>query len=283
MSTDPRSPAHLAVAACLGSALGVTAIPAAGAGDFNLLESKGQVALGTFVNGSKLTIRLDGEAGELGTEVDWRENFGDKDLSRFRLDGLWRFSERHHLRFLYTDYARSKTATFDEDVEWGGEIIPVDAEVQGSLGFEIVELAYEYAFIRREAYELAASIGLHYTTFDASLKATVDLPNGGGTEQRGGTASVDAPLPVIGLHGLWNIGGDFYLDAHAQYFALSIDDLDGDIINYRAALLWQPRKYLGIGAGYDFFKIDIDTSKNRFRGSMEWEYSGPQVFFNFGF
>jgi hypothetical protein len=279
MSAHPQSSASLA-AACL--AVGLAAAPAQ-ADDVDLLQTSGYVSLGTFLNGSSLRIRLDGEAGETGTDVDWGDSFGDDDVSRFRLDGLWRFADRHHLRFLYTDYSRSKTATLDEDIEWGGETIPVDAEVRAKLGFEIIELAYEYAFLKRENYELAAGIGLHYTTFDASLRASVEGPNGGGTEERGGTASVDAPLPVIGLHGLLNIGRNIYLDAHAQFFALSIDDLDGDIINYRVALLWQPKKYFGLGVGYDYFEIDVDSEKNSFRGSMEWEYSGPQVFVNFAF
>jgi hypothetical protein len=283
MSAHPQSSASLAAGAAACLAVGLAAAPAARANDVDLLQTSGYVSLGTFLNGSSLRIRLDGEAGETGTDVDWGDSFGDDDVSRFRLDGLWRFADRHHLRFLYTDYSRSETATFDEDIEWGGEIIPVDAEVRAKLGFEIIELAYEYAFLKRENYELAAGIGLHYTTFDASLRASVEGPNGGGTEERGGTASVDAPLPVIGLHGLLNIGKNVYLDAHAQFFALSIDDLDGDIINYRVALLWQPKKYFGLGVGYDYFEIDVDSEKNSFTGSMEWEYSGPQVFVNFAF
>lgn len=278
-----RASTGVAVAASLGVVLSLAAAPSAAADDVNLLETAGYLSLGTFINGSKLKIRLDGEAGETGTEVDWDNTFGDDDVTRFRLDGLWRFADRHYLRFLYTDYSRSRTATFDEDIEWGGETIPVGAEVRASLGFEIIELAYEYAFLKRENYELAGTLGLHYTTFDASLKATVTTPGGGGTAERGGTASVDAPMPVLGLRGMWNFGKNFYLDGQAQFFTLSIDNLDGDIINYRVALLWQPKKYVGLGVGYDYFKVDVDVEKNRFNGSMEWEYSGPQIFYNIAF
>jgi hypothetical protein len=96
-------------------------------------------------------------------------------------------------------------------------------------------------------------------------------------------ASVDAPLPVIGLRGMWRIGGNFYVDAQAQYFALSFDDFDGSIVNYRAAFIWQPSKYVGIGLGYDSFTIDVDVEKDRFTGSMDWTYEGPQAFFNVSF
>ena len=44
-------------------------------------------------------------------------------------------------------------------------------------------------------------------------------------------------------------------------FALSFDDFDGSIVNYRAAVTWQPKKYIGVGAGYDNFTIDVDVEK----------------------
>lgn len=256
--------------------------PAAQAQEVNLIQERGQVSLGTFLNNSEMKIRVDGES-ETGSIVDWDNTFGDEDVTRFRLDGLWRINERHHLRLMYTDYSRTRIETIEEEIEWQDDVFPVDAVVTGKQSFEIIEAAYEYAFMRAEDYELAGSIGLHYTTFEASLRADVDLPGGGGTAEIGGPASVDAPLPVIGLHGMWRFGGNFYLDAHAQFFALSIDDFDGSIVNYRAAFIWQPRKYLGIGVGYDSFTIDVDVEKPRFTGSMDWTYAGPQVFFNIAF
>lgn len=257
--------------------------PAAQADDFDLLAARGHVSLGTFLNNSKMTIRVDGET-TTGTEIDWDNAFGDNDATRFRLDGLWRINERHHLRMLYTDYSRTRTETFEDEITWQDDVFPVGAEVTGKQSFEIIEVAYEYAFMRRDDLELSGGIGLHYTTLGASLRADITAPIGGGTVSIGGPASVDAPLPVVGLHGLWRMGdSNFYLDGHAQYFALSFDDFDGSILNYRAVVIWQPKKYLGIGLGYDSFSIDVDVEKDRFTGSMDWTYEGPQLFFNVAF
>lgn len=265
------------------ASLFVTCVPAAQAQDANLIEARGQVSLGSFLNNSDLRIRVDGDT-QTGSEVDWGRTFGDEDVTRFRLDGLWRFNERHRLRVMYTDYSFNRTETISEEIEWQDDVFPVDAVVRAEQGFEIIEAAYEYAFLRKENYEVSAGIGLHYTRLEASLRADVAAPGGGGgTVEIGGPASVDAPLPVIGVHGLWRVGGDFYVDAHAQYFALSFDDFDGSITNYRAAFIWQPKKYIGVGLGYDSFTIDVDVEKDRFTGSMDWTYSGPQAFFNVSF
>jgi hypothetical protein len=258
-------------------------IPAAQAEDINLIKERGQVSLGTFLNNSDFKIRVDGET-TTGDQVDWDNTFGDADVTRFRLDGLWRINDRHHIRFMYTDFSHTSTRTIDEEINWQDDVFPVNAEVTAGNSFEIIEAAYEYAFMHSENYELAGSAGLHYTTLSLFLKADVAAPGGGGgTVEIGGPASVDLPLPVIGLHGMWRMGGNFYLDAHAQYFALAIDNVDGSIVNYRAAFIWQPKKYLGVGIGYDSFNIDVDISKPRFDGSLDWTYAGPQAFFNVSF
>jgi hypothetical protein len=84
---------------------------------------------------------------------------------------------------------------------------------------------------------------------------------------------------------MWNLGGNWWLDAQVQFFALSFDGIDGSIQNYRAVVIWQPKQWFGMGAGFDSFSIDVDVEgdANRIRGSLDWTYSGPQVFFNFAF
>lgn len=260
------------------------AMPArpAAAEDVNLAERKFQVALGTFINKSKLQIRADGDL-EDGTTISWQDQFGDQDATRFRLDGYWRFKERHHLRLMYTDFGKSSTRTLETDIEWDGELIPVNASATGSLGFEIYEVAYEYDFARSPDRDLVLSAGLHWTSFSAGIRASVETPGGGGSETVGSKVSVDAPLPVFGARGMWHLGRNFYVDAQVQYFALKIDQYDGSLVNYRGALIWQPRKWIGVGAGYDLFEVDLKVDGDDFRGRMDWRYSGPQIFLNFAF
>ncbi len=274
---------YLLFTAC-GAALMWAGAPAAQAADEpNLIQEKGQISLGTFFNSNNIKISVDGEAGEQGTTVEWGDSFGNAEETRFRLDGLWRFSDRHHLRMMYTDFSTSTTRTSSRDIEWQGDLIPVDATVKAGISFEIIELAYEYAFKHSDKFELTGSAGLHYATFGASLTADVDAGGGGGTVTRGGKASVDLPLPVFGAHGMWRMGQNFYFDAQAQFFFLTVDEYGGDIINYRGAFIWQPKKLLGVGVGYDSFKIKVDVNKTNFTGNLDWTYSGPQAFLNFAF
>ena len=273
-------PTRIAILAAVVLVCSVTA-PAT-AEELNLLDQQGQLSLGIFVNKNRTDVRLDPEFGGIGTDFDWDKAFGDTE-TRFRLDGLWRFTDKHHVRVMYTDFSRKGTAVFDEDVQWGDQLIPVNASATGKLEFSIVEVAYEYALKHTENFEFSLSAGLHYTDFEAKLAATIDTPEGGVEDSISDKATLAAPLPVLGAHGIWNIGRSFYVDAYAQWFALSVDQYDGGLVNYRASVLWQPNRWFGIGAGYDVFRVDLKVDGGDFRGSLDWSYSGPQVFLNFAF
>ena len=170
------------------------------------IESRGYASVGAFLNNSDLKIRLDGSVGGTGTEVDWGKTFGKGEQARFRLDGLWRITDKHHLRLMFTDYTHTKKRTLDRDIQWGDDLILASSSVKSQLGFQIAEAAYEYAFKHSENAELALSAGVHYTTFVAKLRLNVDTTGGSGGANLGDKASVGAPLPVFGGHGLWHLG-----------------------------------------------------------------------------
>jgi hypothetical protein len=153
----------------------------------------------------------------------------------------------------------------------------VDVKVDAEFNFDIYELAYEYAFLKRDTYEIDGSIGLHYTSLSASLGAKAATSNGNLEADIKREGSVDAPLPVIGVRGLWELPHHFFIDAGAQFFALSIDEYDGNLQDYRVMVTYQPKKWLGIGIGYNQFNVDVDVDGNKFNGSLDWEYSGPML------
>ena len=253
--------------------------------DTQLTQQPWQISLGSFTNSSEIKIRADGETSQ-GTEFDWGETIGDVDGTSVRLDSYWRINDNHHVRFMYTENSNRRTRNLDRDIEWGGETIPVNAQLDSEFGFYVVEVAYEYDFSKREDRELVLSAGLHYTSFKAELIGTYSTPGGGGgTTTVGSEKNVGAPLPVIGARGMWNLGGNWWLDGQVQFFQIAIDNIDGSILNYRAAVIWQPKKWLGFGVGYDSFGIDVDADGegNELAGTLEWTYSGPQAFFNFAF
>jgi hypothetical protein len=242
----------------------------------NVLEDPWQLSLGTFIVNTDTEVSLDGGTQD-GTDIDWENTFGSGDVTRFRVDGQWRFAERHKARFMWFSASRSKSTTLDEEIDWGDETFPVNIKVNAEFNFDIYELAYEYAFLRRDTYELNGTIGLHYTELSLSLAAKASASGGtleGDIKEEG---SVGAPLPVIGVRGLWRLPHQFWIDAQAQFFAISIDEYDGNIQDYKVMVNWQPKKWLGLGIGYNRFSVDVDVDSGKFNGSLDWTYSGPML------
>jgi hypothetical protein len=276
-----RHPALVAAAA--GVLLMGAGTACAGDGP-NLLDNGWDMSLGVFTVGQDTKVRLDGEtAGETipGTPIDWEKNFGDGDSTRFRLDGYWRFSDRHKIRAMWFNSSRENSTTIDREIEWQGETFPVSTRVKGESKFNIVELAYEYAFMRRDNFELTGTAGIHYT--DLSLALSANINDGEVTRHVKREGSVGAPLPVFGGHFLWRMGGDFWLDTSAQWFALSIDEYDGSVTDLKLAAIWQPSPWVGVGLGYNRFKIDVDVNKSDFNGKLNWAYQGPMLFYSMHF
>src|SRR5688572_11934163 len=55
------------------------------------------VELGTFLVSTDTKVRVDGSAGEEGTDFDAERTLGFNDSTRFRADAAWRFASRHSI------------------------------------------------------------------------------------------------------------------------------------------------------------------------------------------
>jgi hypothetical protein len=247
-------------------------IAAAEAG--NPLADRFSLSLGTFLMDTSTELRVDGEGGR-GTQIDAERDLGLHNSDSFRIDGYWRFAERHKLRLLYFKSSRSSTRTIDRDITFRDTVFPVNAELGTHFSTDVTELAYEYAFLRRERFEVSGTAGLHNLRFRLGLSAA---QTGGGTAELAQTAKADGPLPVVGLRGIWRLGEHWALDAQAQFFKISVDPYDGRIEDYTASFVWMPFTHVGLGAGWNEFVTRLDVSGGQFEGSMRWRYGGARIF-----
>lgn len=248
----------------------------------NLVDDKFTLSLGGYLMQTDLTARLDGTVSR-NQDIDFDKTLGLGDnTSRYRLDGLWRITPKHHLRFLYFDNKNSNTRTLTEDVRWGDILYQAGATLDSEAKFSIFELAYEYAFVHTPEYEVAGTIGVHY--MDLSLKlygtATVLDSNGNVVSRQFQTkeSSVPAPLPVLGVRGLWRVYPDVYLDAQAQFFRVTVSDVEGTVYDLRAGGTWMFTPNFGAGLGYNLFKTKVDVSKSDFNGKVDIGYSGVMLY-----
>jgi hypothetical protein len=268
----------ISLAITLIVALAAGRVSAESADDAPPLDDRFMLQLGGYLVSTDTTLRIDGAAGSTGTEFDWERGTGTGDTDRFRVDALWRITPRHRLRAMYFDNIRTGGTTLERDIEFEGEIFPVGLDVDARYDMTILQLAYEYAFLRRESYEVAASIGVHQ--IDLGFRLRGELTSGGGSAgaDLDESASTTGPLPVIGLRGIWHIADKWYLDGHAQFFALEFDAYDGELIDAQASIIWQTFRHVGFGIGYNYFDARLDVDGDRLDGRVEWGYEGLMLF-----
>jgi len=256
-----------------------------------LLNARFNVSLGTFVVASNLNGSLRGTANTNNQNVDFDKEFGtDADQTRWRVDVSWRITQRQHLRFMYFDNDIQRTRTIDQNLEWGDYTFLAGAQVTAEQKFRVYELSYEYAFLRRDNYEIVASAGIHFEDLILKLSGnaslTVDTPAGPVEQPATFTtkqSSVPAPLPVLGVRGDWAVSDHVYLDASAQVFKLSYQGIDGNWSDLRAGATWMFNQHFGVGVGYDRFATHIDVNKGSFNGRLNVGYQGALIYVKGGF
>src|SRR5271170_4746405 len=145
-----------------------------------LLKEPFILDVGLFVLGTTTKTSLNAQ-GVNNPEIDLNRTFGaGTDTKRFRLDGLWRITPRQHVEFMYFTNSISRTRDIGEDqpINWGD--YQFSGNVTAKNKISVYELGYEYAFVRTQTFELAASFGIHYTktSIDISGQATLIGPAG---------------------------------------------------------------------------------------------------------
>ena len=280
--THASPAAAIAVLVALVGVVTMLAPAAARAEAGDPLTDRVSVDVGTFLLDTSTRIRIDGQGeGARGTEIDAERELGFHDRDSLRVDAYWRFAERHKARIVYFDTTRSTSKAIERDIRVRDTVFPVSAEVSSRMETEVAEIAYEYAFLRGNRYEVGASLGIHNLRFRLSMSATENLS--GQTVAQAQTADADGPLPVIGLHGVWRLGDRFFLDGQAQFFKISLNPYDGRLEDYTVSLVWMPFKHVGIGAGYNEFVTRVDVDAADFTGRLRWRYSGARLFINASF
>jgi hypothetical protein len=135
-----------------------------------------------------------GHFGAQGTDnyFDVNRDFGLSNYSTFTASIDWRFRRKHHLLFGANPSDSSRTVTIQREIEFEGEIYPVDARVNVDIRSLIFIPGYQYDILRRDHGFLGVEVDCNLISTDGSLSAVVN-----GQEARG-KKSFFAPLPTVG-------------------------------------------------------------------------------------
>ncbi len=225
---------------------------------------------GYFVTRTNGQIRLDQSVGpvNIGTSIDWQRDLGgDTALVAPRIDGYYRFAQKHRVDFSYYSIDRDGQVVTQRDLNYGDVNFPAGSSINSSFSTGVTKLAYTYSFYRTPEIETGLTLGLHVT----QLKATLEAAGLGLAE----AASTTAPLPVFGFRLDYALSPKWWVRGKYELFFLDkVDEYRGSLNDFSIAIEHQTFKHVGFGFGYNRNSLDIEVNKNNTHGAFNSLTSG---------
>ncbi|MGI9203578.1 MAG: hypothetical protein ACR2Q3_06190, partial [Woeseiaceae bacterium] len=188
----------------------------------------------------------------------------------------YRFNTRHRIDFSVFDLSRDATGTIDRSIQFRDEIFDVDSTIATDLDLTIYKAAYTYSFMVRDEGYLGVTAGLYVISTDISLRES----NTGQFEAE----DLTAPLPVIGLRGIYQLSPRLTLRGSGELFAIEFDNVDGTLFDFYVGLDYYFHENFAVGLGYNNVSLDVDADGSEFKGALDWTYDGAllNVQYSFG-
>ncbi|HEX8619542.1 MAG TPA: hypothetical protein VF911_18320 [Thermoanaerobaculia bacterium] len=227
-------------------------------------------------------VRIDPEeaTGE-GTLVNFEGDLGLEDARTVqRFEVQWRPFARHELAATYFSAPRSGREQIDREIVFRDETYPVSALVTTQFDLEYGSATYTY-WARRGARD---GFGITLGVAALSMNAGITAERPGETITVTQTAETEVPVALAGVQGRVAFGRNVFGEAAVSTLPrVTISDYTGTAITGRARLEYRPVRWFGVGASYNYFRLDVDVDQLDFGGSLDMTIQGPEAFVRLAF
>ncbi|MEX1309515.1 MAG: hypothetical protein AB1Z65_03765 [Candidatus Sulfomarinibacteraceae bacterium] len=215
--------------------------------------------------GFKTSIGLYEDDLDLGGVLNFEDdlNLGDREFTP-SLDFEWQIAKRHRLAARYQGLGRNSNSQALTDIEWGDEIIPINADI--SLSFDITQLFVDYTFYPWVKERWAAGFGLGFRVMDLTTTLTWRL-DGSIVEEGSQDADVTAPLPYIYFEYRRLLTEHWRMILGVGWLDVTIGDVSGGQYIGRAGFEYLLGKRWSVGGAFNY--ADIDAEAKNIHGEAE--------------
>lgn len=221
-------------------------------------------------------IRRDAEDSGPGETFDFEEFLGTSDSETvLQTDVIYRIGRYHRLKASFFEIDRSLRAITQQDFEFGDEVFLAGTEVVSTLETRRLGLLYGYSLIRDAQKELGVHGGLMFTSIDLAVVADET----GQAEQ----ASLDGPLPTVGVFGSVALGQRGELGIEAGLFGLDFDRYTGYSGYISLTLERKVNDSFALGVGYEYYVTRLESTDSDLRGLLRTRNTGPRAYLSWVF
>lgn len=244
-----------------------------------------QLTVGGLVTDFETSLRINSRDNSIDEKIELEDGLGfDTTVRAAWIRGNWRMAPRHRLSLLYTRFGRTSELISQTDIDIAGNIIKAGAYVGSSAKTHLFDIEYMYSFFKRPDIELGVTAGLYWMNTVFELAAAGEVVFEGETQpvfrsDYEANQRLIAPLPLIGLTLAYEINDNWRLNAGARFFDVTISDIDGYIFSSKLGAEYYFTPHLGLGAALAAFNLSVKHNGVVFINTLEYEYSGIQLYF----
>jgi hypothetical protein len=236
-----------------------------------LVEDRFRVEALLLNAGYDTTLRIDESLTLPGTVINAEDDLALDDAELLAQAEITLLpGERHLLRLNGLSSNRSAQTLLERRIEFDDEVYLVGERVDSELNLRMVGLTYGYRFLVRQRGELTGTFGIQVADVEANAVVRSRVIR----ESESGVA----PLPLAGLEGRIDLSQRWSFEGRVHYLTADIEEVDGEILDARAALTWRMNPYLVFGLGYRTFSIEVDSRDEETPGFVELTMDGPLLF-----
>lgn len=204
--------------------------------------------------GLKTEIRLDSETLGLGTTLNFEEDLSlESGKAIPTLAFEWQIARKHRLGVRWQKVTRDSSAQALTEIQWGDEIIPVDANI--TLAFDTDQAFIDYTYYPwvKERWAAGFGLGLRALDIHAELKWEEEIIGEGGNKIDG-----TAPLPYFYFEYRRLFSERWRLITGVGWLYVKIGDIKGGQWLGRASIERLVGKRWSFGGGFNLSQIDVE-------------------------
>jgi hypothetical protein len=194
-----------------------------------------------------------GVGGVLNFENDL--NLGSREFTP-SLDFEWQIAKRHKVAGRWQQLNRSSSAQALTNIEWGDEVIPIDADI--SLAFDVGQFFVDYTFYPWVKERWAAGFGLGFRWMDLGTTLSWRL-EGDEIIEDSQDADVSAPLPYIYFEYRRLLTEHWRMIIGVGWLDVTIGDVSGGQWVGRAGFEYLLGKRWSVGGAANVATIDVEA------------------------
>jgi hypothetical protein len=237
----------------------------------HVMEDRFRVEVMTLSADIDTDVRVDPSLTTPGTLINAEDDLGLDDSKLLPLAEITLLpGDRHLIRLSGFGLRRSARTAIDETLVFDDQIYLPGEIVDSTFNLTSVGLTYGYSIVKMRGVDLALTFGVQVVEVEANAVVRRRVVRDSETAV--------TPLPLAGIEGRYDFNDRWSFEARLQYLSVEIDEIDGSVLDARAALTWRMNPYLVFGLGYRNFGVEVDSRDDDDPGIVDLEMAGPLLF-----